>query len=75
MLLGMVDDVIKINKWSLGQSGGVAGPETCKIAIFEAIKKRKNRFKIGWNHKENVQGYLPNDFSAIRGHPLGGLHP
>ena len=30
MFLGMVDDDCKRKKWSLGQNGGAAGPETCK---------------------------------------------
>ena len=37
MLLRMVDDDMKNKKWSLGQTGGVAGPETCKNAIKKEI--------------------------------------
>ena len=78
MLLGMVDDVIKINKWSLGQSGGVAGPETCKIAIFEAIKKNEKSKKSLQNWMES-QGectrVLSICFLAIRGPPSGGFAP
>ena len=70
-----------ISKIKNGRSAKPAawrGPKLVKIAIFEAIKKtkiRKTLFKIGWNHKEDVQGYLSNDFLATRGHPGGGFAP
>ena len=47
MFLGMVDDDIKNKKWSLGQTGGVAGPETSKkTSFFEAIRKKPKIEKI-----------------------------
>ena len=55
------------------------GPKPLKIAIFEAIRKktknRKNRFKIGWNHKKEELGCFPKDFFGTRGHPWGGFAP
>ena len=59
--------ISKNKKWSLGQTGGVAGPETSKKnLIFEAIRKKpkieKIASKIGWNHKEDVLGYFPRIF-------------
>ena len=41
----MPDDDCKRKIWALGQTGGAAEPETCKI-IFEAIKKQGKIEKI-----------------------------
>ena len=68
--------ISKIKNFRSAKLAAWRGPKPLKIAIFEAIKKktknRKNRFKIGWNHKEDVLGYFPKDFLATRGHPWGG---
>ena len=45
MFLGMVDDYIKNNKWSFGQIGGTAGPETCKNCQFLMILKKTKNLK------------------------------
>ena len=71
-----------IAKEKFGRSAKPAarrGPKPVENAIFEAIKKqgkiKKNRFKIGWNHKKEELGCFPNDFFGTRGHPWAGFAP
>ena len=79
MFIKMPDDDCKKKFRLLGQTGGAAGPETCKKCHFwsheKTRKNRKNRFKIGWNHKKEELGCFPNDFFGTRGHPWGGFAP
>ena len=49
MFFGMVEDDIKNRKWSLGQTGGVAGPETCKNCHLY----RMNTMKVEYSETDS----------------------
>ena len=51
--------------------GGYPPEIRLKCTDIKKRNNRKNRFKIGWNHKNKVLGYFPNVFFGTRGNPWG----
>ena len=74
---GRYDD-IKIKELTLGQTGGMAGPETCKkLPFLKALKNEKSKKSLQ-NWMESQGGctrILPNRFFGHRWAPFGGFAP
>jgi len=52
------------------------GPKPVKLPFLRPLKKRKNRFKIGWNHKKEELGCFASQILFLApGGTLEGVLP